>query len=179
MATRKKTVLRTIRIPVELAELLERDAGTKRMSVNALVVAILTKYSEWDRLAEKFGFITFTRQGFRRLLDAADEDKLNEISRELGSRQAREVILFWFGKVTVETFLAYVSAFSRYGGLAEIEVKSEGPEYTITGHHDLGERWSNVLRHFLGEAMRDTLGIEPRFHISKTSLVVRFSTLGR
>jgi hypothetical protein len=179
MAAKRKTVLRTIRIPAELAEILERDAEAKRTTVNALLVTILTKYAEWDRVAEKYGLISLPRHGFRRLLEAADEKELYEVSRELGGHRARETILFWFGKVNLETFLAYLKAFSRYAGLAEVEIETDGVHYTMRGHHELGERWSNVLKNFMEEAFRSTLGLVPRFETTKNALVVRFDTLGR
>ncbi|MFI5448158.1 MAG: hypothetical protein ACHQ03_00060 [Candidatus Bathyarchaeia archaeon] len=57
MSTRQKTILRTVRIRKELDELLQ-DAKAKRTSVNSLMGAIMTKYSEWDRFADKFGYVS-------------------------------------------------------------------------------------------------------------------------
>ena len=179
MAARKKTVLRTVRLPKELDELLEKDPEAKRTSVNALLLGLMTRYAEWDRFAEKYGLISLTRHGFRSLLEAAEDDKLYAVSRELGGHRAHETILFWYGKVNLETFLAYLRTFSRYGGLAEIEIETDGVHYTIRGHHELGERWSKVLENFMAEAFRTTLKIQPKFEATRNALIVRFDTLGR
>lgn len=55
----------------------------KRTTVNSLISSIFTKYSEWDRYEEKFGYISVTRQLFRSLLDAAGEEKVGSIAQEL------------------------------------------------------------------------------------------------
>ncbi len=65
----KKTVLRSIRIPEELEEIIAKDAEAKGLSVNALVASILTKYSQWDRYADKFGLVTITRVGLRSMIE--------------------------------------------------------------------------------------------------------------
>jgi len=73
---RRKTILKTIRISQELDELLQKDAQLQRSTVNALISSIFTKYSEWDRYEEKFGYVSVTRQLFRALLEAAGEEKI-------------------------------------------------------------------------------------------------------
>jgi biotin-(acetyl-CoA carboxylase) ligase len=53
LAAGKKTLLRIIRITQELEDLLQKDAKLKRISVNALISSIMTKYAEWDRYRER------------------------------------------------------------------------------------------------------------------------------
>ena len=45
----KKTVLKTMRISDYINTLLEKDAESKGVSVNALISMVMTKYAEWDR----------------------------------------------------------------------------------------------------------------------------------
>jgi hypothetical protein len=63
LVAEKKTLLRTIRITQELEDLLQRDAKLKRISVNALISSIMTKYAEWDRFRERFDAIVITPRG--------------------------------------------------------------------------------------------------------------------
>ncbi len=171
---RKKTILRTVRLTRDLDNLLQKDAKDRRLSTNALISSIITKYAEWDRYAEKFGFISLTKDGFRAIIEVAEKDKIIKIAEELGDRIVKEIMLFWFKKMNVETFLASLSLFCRYAGISEYELETEGRDYTLTFHHDLGEKWSNFLAHLLVQGIKSTLGIIPKFDLSKSSVIIRF-----
>jgi len=173
-AARRKTLLRTIRITPELDEVLQKDARAKRVSVNALISGIITKYAEWDRYTERFGYLSITKDLFRSVLETTDEAKLTQAAQQLGARLPKEVILFWFKELNVDTFLAYMTLTCKYGHVAENEVEIHGRNYAVTLHHELGEKWSNFLRHFVGQTMKNQLGITPQFDVIKNSIVTRF-----
>ena len=101
----KKTVLKTMRIPAYINALLEKDADSKGVTVNALLSIILTKYAEWDRYIERFGGITIKPQAFKEIIDAVDENKLADIAKRSGTRFPKEFILFWFKKADLDTYL--------------------------------------------------------------------------
>ena len=170
----KKSLLRTIRISPELDEILQKDAQAKRMSVNALLTTILTKYAEWDRYTERFGYMTISKNLFTSVLEAADDAKLTQAALELGQRLPKEVILFFFKELNVDTFLAYMTLTCKYGHISENEVETQGRNYTATLHHDLGPKWSNYLQHFVGQTMKNQLGITPKFEVIQNSLVTKF-----
>ena len=170
----KKTVLKTMRIPDYINGLLEKDADSKGVSVNALISMIMTKYAEWDRYIERFGGITIKPQAFKEILEVVDEDKLADIAKRSGSRFPKEFILFWFKREDLDTYLESLKLLCKYKGYARYEVESDGSEYTVVLIHDLGEKWSNFLRHVVGEGMKSITGIVPRFEVNQDSLVVRF-----
>ncbi|MDQ5870552.1 MAG: hypothetical protein M3530_12625, partial [Thermoproteota archaeon] len=78
----KKTVLKTIRMTQELDDILHKDSGTKKIGVNTLVSTIFTKYAEWDRFAEKYGFMYLSREFFNLVLQTVDVEKLKHISED-------------------------------------------------------------------------------------------------
>ena len=82
MVAGKKTLLRTIRITQELEDLLLRDAKLKRISVNALISSIMTKYTEWDRFRERYATISLSPLGLSAFLESVDDDKIEIISKE-------------------------------------------------------------------------------------------------
>ena len=172
---KKKTVLRSIRIPQELDELLQKDAENKRISVNSLISTLMTKYAEWDRFADRFGYVTLTSETFKTILEAADEKEIGELAKVLGARLPKEVMLFWFKRSNLEAFLSYIAIYGKYSNLFQYELEKEGSRYTITAHHQLGENWSTFLKIFIGEAIKETLGIIPEFEVSKSSIVARFT----
>jgi len=169
-----KTVLRSVRLPKQLEEILSKDAKAKGLSVNALVSTILTKYAEWDRFAEKFGFVTITRTGFRAIHDALDKDTLVKLAVELGSQNPREMTLFWFKKLNFETFLSYLNLICRYGRVGEYELEMDGKNCTILFHHGLGFNVSHYIGHFLTEAVRAIVHVVPTTEVGRNSLVLKF-----
>ena len=169
------TVLRSIRIPTRLEELLRADAEAKGISVNALVSAILTKYAEWDRFTEKFGFVTITRNGYRSFLDSLDDAALERTGRELGAQNPREMALFWFKKLGPDAFLAYLSLVARYAKWIEVEIRREDRNVTVLLHHDLGPRHSTWLGNFMDQAVREVVGVVPKCQIGRASVVLKFT----
>lgn len=165
-----------MRISRKMDSLLRRDARIKGMSVNALLSTILTKYSDWDRNADKFGYTSLTEQAFKGILASTDDDTLLRAARELGARVPREFILFWFKKISVETFLNYVALTCKYGGAGACESESEadGKHHIVTIQHDFGEKWSRFTRYFLEEGFRNCLGIEAEIDTSKNAVFAKF-----
>ncbi len=163
-----------MRIIRKMDSLLRRDAKIKGISVNALLSTILTKYSEWDRNAEKFGITSLTEQAFRGILASTDDETLLKTARELGARVPKEFILFWFKRVTMETFLNYVAPTCKYGGIGACESEADGGNYVLTIQPDFGEKWSMFTRYFLEEGVRNCLGLEVEFDTSKNGVFAKF-----
>ena len=154
MASGRKTLLRTIRITNELEDILQRDAKFKRISVNALITSIMTKYAEWDRYRERFDAIVLNPRGLSAILESVSDEKIEAIARELGSALSREFMLLLYKKIDLESYVEYLSLLCRYGGFAHFEVEKGGREYTITLLHTYGQKWSTYLMSFVDEVMK-------------------------
>jgi hypothetical protein len=175
MQKAKKTRLRTFRVEEELDSLLQKDAKSKGISVNSLLSIILTKYAEWDRYNEKFSVITMKKESFKTMLSAIDDDKVTDLSQQLGDKVPNQFILFWFKKNTLENYLKYISLLCKHGGFAQFEIEQEGREYTLTLIHELGEKWSNFLANWMSTGMKSTIGIVPRIDVMQNSVLARFN----
>ena len=176
MPSEEKTLIRTVRISKSLDTLLRKDAKTKRITVNALISSIMTKYAEWDRYNERFGVISIKRDAFRSILAMIEDDKIIRVSKEIGNQIPKQFILFWFKKTTLETYLEYMSLVCRYAEFAQYEIDTDGTNYTMTLLHDLDEKWSLFLKNWIEQGMKTTVGIIPLFDVSKNSVIVRFHT---
>lgn len=173
---KRKTVLRTIRIPEEYDDSLRKDARSKGLSVNALLSTIIARQVEWDRFSERYGFISVTTEVLRNLIGAIDQKRLEEMGRRAGSRIPREMMLFWKIKPTIENFPTLLGFVSKYMKIAQYEVENEpGQQTVITARHELGENWSIWLRALLDEALRTSFGIQAEFEISQGFVVARFT----
>jgi hypothetical protein len=175
MRRSRKTRLRTFRLEEELDALLQKDAKSKGISVNSLLSIILTKYAEWDRYVEKFNVITMKKESFKTLVSAIDDDKVTDVSQELGDKVPSQFIFFWFKKNTLENYLKYISLICKHGGFAQYEIEQEGREYTITLIHELGEKWSNFLANWMKAGMKSSIGIVARVDVMQNSVISKFT----
>ena len=175
MVDRKtQSVLRGIRIPKQLNELLQKDAETENRTVSALVVSILTKYAEWDRYTQKFGFVTVPRSTYKRMIEAMDEQTYRSATEEAPSTFL-EMIRFWYRRVDPQTVCAFCERLSKYVGTTRCEIDERDGNYAITLEHELGMKYSNHMKRVYEAVTRETLGIEPKIEVTNNSIFIRFS----
>jgi hypothetical protein len=171
----RQTVMRSVRISQELDDVLRRDAESMGISFSALVTEIFTKYSEWDRLANKFGMVALPRGAFRGMWEVIGKEKAAGMGREAGSRTATESASFWFKKLNTQTFLKLMELFDKYTKSFEYEVESrDGRDYTITIHHEINEAYSTFLVNWFESAIKAFVGVTPSIKVSLNSLVITF-----
>ena len=174
MSQKGRTVLRTIRISSELDKIIQKDAKERRLSVNALISTIMTRYTEWDRFNERFGIISLKREAFGQIINMLDGEEIISVAKDIGEEVPKQFILFWFKRLTLENYLAYISLVCRYAYFAEYELEINGTDYTVSLIHDLGMKWSQFLGKWIETGMKTTIGIIPTYDVTKGSVVIRF-----
>lgn len=173
--TRKSATLRTIRLTRDLDNLLQKDAKSKRISINSLLTSIIVKYAEWDRYAEKFGLVSLSRADSRLILEAIEDIKLSQIGNDLGKRAFKEFLMLWFKKTDVEKVLEGISLWCKYAGIAEYDFETDGRNYTITLHHDIGEKWSNLIGHLISQGIKTELGLpNTKLDFTDSLIIIKF-----
>lgn len=173
--TRKNATLRTIRLTRDLDNLLQKDAKSKRISINSLLTSIIVKYAEWDRYAEKFGLVSLSRADSRLILEAIEDNKLSQIGNDLGKRAFKEFLMLWFKKTDVEKMLEGISLWCKYAGIAEYDFETDGRNYTITLHHDIGEKWSNLIGHLISQGIKTELGLpNTKLDFTDSLIIIKF-----
>ena len=125
-ASETKSVLRSIRIKRDLQLILERDAASKGISVNALVNAVLTRYAEWDRYTEKFGVVTLAKTGYAAMFDAIPDEEIDRLGERIGGSNPRDMTLFWFKSLGMDAFARYLHLIARYGHTIEYRDRPAG-----------------------------------------------------
>ncbi len=173
-AKRKKTILRTIRLTQELDSMLQDDADESDLTVNGLINKIMTKYVEWDRHAERFGFVSFSKHTFKSLLEEVDECKVEQIATNVGGPTLKAVTLFWFKGLTAETLLKTISNYCKYSGLGVSEIKVEEAQCVMTFHHDLGRKYSIYLKSAISQFVKNAFGLVPKTEITHELVQVSF-----
>ncbi len=59
--------------------------------------------------------------------------------------------------------------------LTTLEKMEDGKEYIVTLIHNMGEKWSLYLSGTIGGGIRTTIGVLPKFEVTKSSLIIRFT----
>jgi hypothetical protein len=173
---RKKTILRTIRIDKDLDDALDKDAKENGVSENALISSILVKYVDWDRYSRKFGFVSLPSEALKAIIEATEPDKLRTAVEEYAASVPKDIVMFRYKKLDLESCLSLLSFLSRYGGMFKYELQIEYERnYTITLHHKFGEKWSYWLKEAISIGLfKNVLGITPNTHLSKNSVILAF-----
>jgi len=173
---KRKSVLRTIRITEEQDEVLRKDSKSSGLYVNALLSTIITKYVEWDRFSDRFGFVSLSKEVFRSIIESTDEKRFRDTAKEFGSRIPKEAMLFWRRKLSLDSFLSFLFLVAKYQKIAEYEIETREGETVITARHEFGEKFSTWLRTFLDESLRNSFGIQAEFDVSKSFVVATFKS---
>ncbi|MFQ5919040.1 MAG: hypothetical protein ACE5I4_03205 [Thermoplasmata archaeon] len=170
----KKSVVRSIRIPKELDDLIREDAKDAGVTVNALISSALNRYAEWDRYAERFGFVSVSQYAFRALIEAIEEEKLMDIAENFAPSASREVALHWYKQVNFEAFFRFLLAVFRYGRLGEHHIETSAEEDTLTLHHELGPKWSRLLSRSLQTSFESIAKVSPRLSLEENTFTLSF-----
>ena len=172
--TPKKTVVRAIRITEELDRILREEADSRNINVSSLIQSIFTRHAEWDRYTEKYAYYSIPSDGFKAIVDAADEDAIAGSDAESLAKEMKAFSLFWFKAFDIDSFLKSLVLNSKYGRHYDCQISKNGNETTVSIHHTLGKKWSNILSKQFRGAL-NMLGVKAQFDsITDESIVFRF-----
>jgi hypothetical protein len=169
-----QTILRGVRIPQKVNDVLQRDAKAENRTVSALVVSILTKYAEWDRFTQKFGFVSIPRTNYKHMVDALDENTYTTATADSPS-VFLEMVRFWHKRIDAETVCNFCETLSKYVGTTQCEIDHSDGKYTITLQHDFGPKYSLHLKRDYELGIRQALGTDPKIETTDHSVFIKFS----
>lgn len=170
MADSERSTVKTIRLSKTLERSLEREAKSRKTSLNSFVTSILARYDEWDRLAQKFGMMTVPADEVVDILDGLTDAQIEKIARKCGQSIPKAIMDFWFSKITAETFLKYLSLRMNYQRLVNHEVITDAEgQFVLTARHEHGRKWSIWSCNYIAEAIKSNFGIEAKFEINGNS----------
>jgi Lhr-like helicase len=174
-AKSRRTVLKTLRLPEELALSLEKEAEEEGTTLNALCSSALTKHVEWWSRAQKLGFISTSKAMFKSVLEATDDDRLAIAVRENMPTAWKDMAMFWFGNTSLDTMIRLFTNIFKYGWEVDMSIKTKDKEYTVVLSHELGPKFSLVLMNAIDELFRKESHIQPKFEVENAMVTVHFS----
>ncbi len=80
---KSRSKLTTVRIPEDLHRIIQIEAREENIGFNTVVNRLLRKHVEWDRFANRFGRVSLSRETIVSLLEAIDDEKIEEIAESL------------------------------------------------------------------------------------------------
>jgi hypothetical protein len=167
------SVVRSLRLPRGLDDELRREAAERGTSVNKLVIDIIHRFLEWNRFADRFGYLEVARDEYRVILGSLSAEKLRELGETVGASSNREGVLFWYNDLTLNSFLSYIRLQCRYGRIAEYESSRQSDTVQFRLHHNLGEKYSHYLAASLGQLLKNSLDADPQIDIAGNSVSFR------
>lgn len=149
-------------------------AEEKRVSLNTLANQIFGTFAEFDIYAEKFGILKISTDTFRRILTAMPQNDLALLASNCGSQEAKEFILFKWKEINQKTIIEFIKTYFGYCGYGRCDIESRDSKTMISVHHDLGEKGSLYLKHFLEGLIVSTLNKTCDVITTKDSVSLNF-----
>lgn len=174
----RNTVVRAIRIDSHLDRSITEAAGKKGLSFNLLVNQILTKYTEFDRVAEKLGFIGFapsSLKNFLNLISTEEAETLGAVSGFSGEN-AKQFANMLVGRSDLEGFLETLKLMEKYVRAFTTEISSRDSTHQVIMSHSFGVKWSHFLKGMMMATLGEIYGLDPEFEMTENFLTTRFAS---
>jgi hypothetical protein len=147
-----KTRSITYRLPEKIVAGLETEAMQKNISHNVLVKQILEKYLQWDKFADKIGFIPVPSGILRALGDELDGKNIDAIIKVVHPI-IKNTVMYMKGGYDLLRCIDTLEDYMRASGMKS-DHRIEGELHHFIIQHDLGLKWSVFTEQLLTEIFR-------------------------
>lgn len=153
----KKSSSITFRIDEKSEKGLRKLAESNRVSLNTLANQIFSDFIECEVFTKKFGTLKMSTDTFRRILATISENDLIDLAVRGGSQEAKEFILFKWKELNSNIVTDFIKFYFEFCGYGRCDMEKKEGKVSISVHHDLKEKGSLYLKHFLESLIRSTL----------------------
>ncbi|MGH9952250.1 MAG: hypothetical protein ACRD5J_11515 [Nitrososphaeraceae archaeon] len=166
-----KTTTMTFRIDSEIMRNISDEAADARLSVNALVNQILSRYSEWGVKERKAGMVPVSKQLINDMFRRITSEEVIMMAKDTGKNAVYNIALFMKGKTDTASFLDWFLA--RMKTCSEISsITEDDDSQTYILKHDLGQNWSLYNKTVLELIFADLLQKPLRVSITDSTIVI-------
>lgn len=174
MSVKKKSVVRSFRIPEDVCRELEEEASLQGTTLNSLVNYVLTKYVKYDRLMTRLQYMTFPKKILRTLFEATDEEFLGQVAYTFGHDTLRDELDVWPSPLGFEDLLNFIAMRTKHASIGNVYIyKKKEDEYSVVLVHGLGlnfsKAWGRFFKGFLDSFFND---LEPTYDFSEDQLSI-------
>ena len=173
---RKKSESITFRIDEKYDTILRKIADEKKISLNTLANQIFGNYVELEVYLQKFGVLKLSTDSFRRILAILDDKNIVEVATRAGSLEAKEFILFKWKELNLQTVTDFIKIFFDVCGFGRCDLEINPSKVSLSAHHDLKEKGSLYIKHFLESLIRTSLNKSCKTTITEDSVTIEFQS---
>ena len=146
---REKTVTISFRIAETAFNALQDEAKKQNLSLNTLANQLFMTYSEYDRFLNKFHMIKLSSPTFKRILNAATDEAIEDAGKSDGDSVPESFILAKVGELSTANAMDYLRKMATYANLFDYSDIVASGKTTITLSHDLGPKGTLFLASYV------------------------------
>ncbi|HEY7507943.1 MAG TPA: hypothetical protein VH677_02345 [Nitrososphaera sp.] len=152
----RETNVLSLRLPSERIEHLRKEASSRKVSLNVLANHILDAYFDFALPAKNVGFIYLPKKTVRAMVNALGDEEVSKLGRGTARADFVDLVYMLKGKLTLQSYLNTFLAWARDSNFSYRDDFDEGVR-TITIHHDMGKKWSLLLKESLMLSLKDVV----------------------
>lgn len=169
---KKRTSVMSFRLDEDIVDALRQEADEEEISLNVLANHIFRRYVEWERDAQKAGFIPITRQLLMALINELDDKRIEELVRKTGKDVVKEQILYMESNYDLDSFIKWLESRNRISGFAQKHVIN-GKIHEFIIQHDLNMKWSLYMKTLFELILDDVYKKKVDFELTPATVVFK------
>jgi hypothetical protein len=169
---KKRTSVMSFRLDEDIVDALRQEADEEEISLNVLANHIFRRYVEWERDAQKAGFIPITRELLMALINEIDDRKIEELVRKTGKDVVKEQILYMESNYDLDSFIKWLESRNRISGFAQKHVIN-GKIHEFIIQHDLNMKWSLYMKTLFEIILDDVYKKKVDFELTPATVVFK------
>lgn len=173
LSARKKSVVKSFRLPEDVYRELEDEAALQETTPNTLVCSLLTKYVKHDRYMARLQYMFVPKKIVEMLLETMREDLMKELAYSFGHETLKNEVELWSSPKDFDKLLDFFAMRMRYAGFGNVYVYRQKDHYTMVLRHTLGAKFSKawlwIFKGFLDSFYEDA---DPSYTFSDDQLTI-------
>lgn len=172
----KKSSSITFRIDEKTEQSLRKLADANRTSLNTLANQIFSDYVECEVFTKKFGTLKISTDSFRRILSSISEKDLVDLAIRGGGQEAKEFMLFKWKELNTDVVTDFIKMYFEFCGYGRCDMSKSESKVSLSVHHDLKEKGSLYLKHFLESLVRASIDKPCSITTTEDTVTLHFQT---
>jgi hypothetical protein len=162
----------SFRLDEDIVDALRKEAEEEELSLNVLANHVFRKHIEWERDAQKVGFIPVTKEVLMELMVEVNENKLSDIVRRIGKNNFKAQILYMENRYDLDAFLKWMEVTNRISGFAQKHVV-DGKVHEYIIQHELNMNWSVFMQTLYTMVLEDVYKKNVEFEVTPSTVIFK------
>ncbi len=176
-APSSKSVVRSLRLDEDVDNSLHSYALQEGISLNSVVNRALRRYVVWDVNSSRFGGVTLAAASLTKILTYLSDEEVREYARWVAENSLRDLVTFFYGKVTLDTVLKALRLLGEYGGHFKFQESVKDHTRTVVLKHGRGMKWSILYEEQFRYEVEKLLGGRVETERTENQVTLRFPLL--